>query len=268
MSDEIAGILSEVRGSWVPTIVVDSMQVYREIPRITNQERERPAELVSVTSVTDEWTMARHRTAADEILAGYGGPFVLDAGTGMYLNALILDIDVAPRVPEEVRREAEESATSAANPRRAARERELALIGAPARGSIWSGALRYEVDMIYIRPERTSMDEAISRRSRRISREGLQEADVLRDLEVRGLSPNPSVRASIGVRELMDVVAGSISLDEAEGRISTRTRRLARRQVRWFDKLAHALRDRVRLTVVSDVKELPPLNTMFDILRS
>ena len=60
---------------------------------------------------------------------------------------------------------------------------------------------------------------------------------------------------SVGVRELSQYLAGEIPLDTAEGLIATRTRRLARRQMRWFDKLARTLEGRATVTVLEDRKE-------------
>ena len=268
LSDEVAARLSGVGSTWVPTLVVDSMQVYRELPIITNQRRDRPAELVGITSVTDEWSMARHRFAADAVIDGYEGPIVLDAGTGMYLNGILLDIDLAPIVPHEIRKRAEASSHGATNPRRSARAKELELAGAPTRGSIWSAPLRYNVTMIYLRPGRETFDCSINIRSRKIVRDGLQEAEELRTLSEEGFSPNPSVMSSIGVRELTNVLAGTLSLEEAESQVASRTRRLARRQIRWFDKLSVTLANDAGVIVISNLEEIPPLNSMFDILGS
>ena len=120
LSDALAGELARQSGRRVPTLVVDSMQVYKEIPVITNQARGRPAELVGIVSVTEEWSVAAHRERAREVVAPEDA-FVLDAGTGMYLNALLLDFPLAPRVSPELRRRAEEEASVEPNPRRAAR---------------------------------------------------------------------------------------------------------------------------------------------------
>jgi tRNA dimethylallyltransferase len=242
------------------------MQVYRELPVMTNQERGRPAELVGITSVVDDWTMARHRSAADDVLERTEGPFVLDAGTGMYLNAILLDIEIAPKVSPGIRKEAEIMSRGSINPRRSTREKELEIAGTPERGSIWSGNLRYDATLIYLRPDRDSLDSSITTRSKNIVRDGRKEAEDLMDLAASGLVPNPSVSSSIGVRELMEVLSGTSSMEDAEARISARTRKLARRQMRWFDKLAHTLKDQARITVAQNTKEIPPLNSMFDIL--
>src|SRR5918997_3697608 len=104
LSDTLADGLTRTHGGHVHTLVVDSMQVYREIPAITNQARHRPAELVGIVSVTEEWTVARHKAGAQAIIEGLHIPFALDAGTGMYLNAILLDFPLAPRVNANIRR--------------------------------------------------------------------------------------------------------------------------------------------------------------------
>src|SRR3712207_9355991 len=85
-ADGFAQGISERYGTWSPTLVVDSMQVYRGIRTLTNQPRRRPAELVGVVPVVDEWTVARHKEAVEDTVGALDVPFVLDAGTGMYLN--------------------------------------------------------------------------------------------------------------------------------------------------------------------------------------
>ncbi len=234
--------------------MVDSMQVYKEIPAITNQARERPAELVGIVSVTEEWTVARHKERAEEIVASLASdtPFVLDAGTGMYLNAIVLDVPLAPKVPREVRARAEKLTAGVQNPRREARRWELELAGAPERGSIWDGELRYDAAFLYLRPPRHDLDRNISTRSSRIVRDGVQEA---KRLEASGLEPNPSVREAIGVKEMLLHVSGKISAEEAEETIAARTRRLARRQIRWFDKLARSLPNTARVLVLEDASD-------------
>ena len=241
LADAFAERFSEVYGAWVTTLVVDSMQVYEEIPLITNQARVRPAKMVGIVSVTEEWTVARHKERAEAVINSLVPeiPFVLDAGTGMYLNALVLDVPLAPKVPPRVRVEAEKLALGAENPRRETRRWELKISGAPERGSIWEGDLRYDAAFLYLRPKKEDLDRNISARSSKIVCEGgVQEAERLRE---SGLEPNPSVREAIGVREVLLHASGGLSSHEAEETIAARTRRLARRQIRWFDKLARGL---------------------------
>jgi tRNA dimethylallyltransferase len=241
------------------------MQVYRELPVITNQARRRPAELVGIVSVTEEWTVARHKALAGEIITSES-TFVLDAGTGMYLNAILLDIPLAPKVSTELRRQAQEATEAEPNPRRAARARELELAGAAGRGSIWEGDLRYDTSIVYLRPERHALDAAIDERSRRITLNGLEEAGRLREMAAAGMRLSPQVLDSVGVRELYGHLSGTLSVQQAQDLIATRTRRLARRQMRWFDKLARTLEGRASITVLESTKHPEALHNMHDIL--
>jgi tRNA dimethylallyltransferase len=241
------------------------MQVYRELPVITNQARRRPAELVGIVSVTEQWTVARHKALAEEIIASEPR-FVLDAGTGMYLNAILLDIHLAPKVSTALRRQAQEVAEVEPNPRRAARAKELELAGAASRGSIWGGDLLYDTAIVYLRPERHTLGAAIDERSRRITLKGLEEALRLREMDAAGTRISTQVMDSVGVRELYGHLSGMLSLEQAQDLISTRTRRLARRQMRWFDKLARTLEGRARITVVESTNHRRYLHNMHDII--
>ncbi len=265
LSHRIAGALRKAHGGDGRVILVDSMQVYREIPTISNQETSRKDSLAGVISVAEDWTVARHREAAREEIETSGGPCVLDAGTGMYLNAVLLDFPLAPKVPEKIRDEAQDTTKDEENPRRASREKELSLSGKPSRGSVWNGELAYETSIIYLRPDPRTLDRRIEERSKRIARNGLDEARELSQMMQRGDTPNPSVRGAIGVRELMEHLAGGISLEEAQSRINVRTRRLARRQMRWFDKLAATLEGRAEVSVVEDPEGLET-NTLIKAL--
>lgn len=267
LSDALAERLTELHDCHVPTLVVDSMQVYRELPTITNQARGRAAELVGIVSVSEEWSVAKHRSRAEEIIAKQAR-FVFDAGTGMYLNALLFDFPLAPKVSSGLRRRAEETSVDALNPRRAARERELDLAGADARGSVWEGDLRYDTAVVYLRPDRSELDAAIAGRSRKIVRDGLEETQVLNDMLASGSNVSPSVMDSVGVFELTHYLSGTLSIEQAQERIAVRTRRLARRQMRWFDKLTKTLEGRARVTVLRERADLDTLHSMHDIISS
>ncbi len=268
LSDDLADRLSAGRGERTPVVVVDSMQVYSGIEKISNQARRRRAELVSVVPVTERWTVARHARATLDLVSASGTGVVLDAGTGMYLNAVLMRIPIAPEVPDSVRAQALLASTGLANPRRASRALELELAGAPARGSIWDGEPRYDTTLLYLRPEREALDGRIAQRSARIVAGGLEEAREIRTLQRDGHTINPSVIEAVGVREMLALVDGDITPDEAQKKISARTRRLARRQLRWFDKLTSTLKaiDGTRVTVAQTPPDLWKLHTMHDTI--
>jgi tRNA dimethylallyltransferase len=250
------------------------MQVYRELPVLTNQSRQRAAELVGVVSVTEQWTVARHRECAERVVENLPGRrFVLDAGTGMYLNAILLDIPLAPQVSPALRRRAESEVSGGevagdSNIRRAARAKELELAGAESRSSIWHGDLRYETTILYLRPDRSEVDVAIARRSKKIVRQGMQEAEQLRTMIAAGAPVNPSVTDSVGVREMLQYLSRDLSLREAEDRINARTRQLSRRQMRWFDKLSRTLKGQAKVRVLTEPPGQSVLHGMHDIIWS
>ena len=62
------------------------------------------------------------------------------------------------------------------------------------------------------------------------------------------------------------VVDGTMTPDGAKDEISTRTRRLARRQMRWFDKLAKTLENRATIAVGQGPKDPELLHTMHGIV--
>lgn len=265
IADMLAATLSEHSGSWVPTLAVDSMQVYSEIPETTNQHRIRPAELVGIVSVEEEWTVARHKDRAESIISGLddGCVVVLDAGSGMYLNAILLGITLAPKVSAVHREEAAKTSEGTLNPRRAARAEELRMAGSVERGSIWSGATTYDTSLIYLRPTRDFLDLRIAERSARIASGGIEEGRTL-----LGLKPNASVRQAVGPREMMMLASRELSLLEAKDKIAARTRRLARRQMRWFDKLTRTLPDTTHKSVVETAEDLDVEHIMHDIMCS
>ena len=156
----------------------------------------------------------------------------------MYLNAILLDIPLAPKVEPDSRL-AQSLSAGSTNPRRAARAKELELAGAAPRRSIWDGEPRYDTSVIYLRPDKETLDAAISRRTEEILRGGLEEAATLAEMQSAGARINASVADSIGVRELTEHVSGRITAEQARSLINTRTRQLARRQIRWFDS-SHA----------------------------
>ncbi len=245
LSDDIADFLSQRTGARVPNIVVDSMQVYKEIPIISNQPRRRSAELVGVASVAEEWNVAKHREASDSIIEDCDSDMcVLDAGTGMYLNAILTDMHLAPKVEARHRQVAEDivTVTSAVeNPRRDIREMELELSGASPRRSVWDADLRFVTDLIYIRPAKEKLARSIERRTRNITERAEPEIQCLRDMMSEGISISPQVKGAIGIREMDGYLEDAITLDQAASGITSRTRALAKRQLTWFDKLAKTL---------------------------
>ena len=266
LADDLADLLCGPWGSRTPVIVVDSMQVYSEMEVISNQARRRHAELTSIIPVTEKWTVARHARASEALISASETGVVLDAGTGMYLNAVLLDIPIAPKVPEKVREDAIRASAELANPRRSSRALELEMVGAGPAGSIWDGDPRYRTTLLYLRPDRHDLDKRIAERSAKIATGGIEDALRIRSLQKSGHVVNPSVLEAVGVREMLALIDGELTAEEAEERISLRTRQLARKQLKWFDKLARTLEGKAGVVVAKEAGELEKSHTMHDTI--
>ncbi|HIZ18016.1 MAG TPA: tRNA (adenosine(37)-N6)-dimethylallyltransferase MiaA, partial [Candidatus Olsenella stercoravium] len=58
--------------------------------------------------------------------------------------------------------------------------------------------------------------------------------DEVRDLAGKGLTTDVSAGQAIGYKELLDALAGELTVDEAVELVKRRTRRYAKRQLSWF----------------------------------
>ncbi|MGD0997146.1 MAG: tRNA (adenosine(37)-N6)-dimethylallyltransferase MiaA [Thermoleophilia bacterium] len=248
-------------------VAADSMQVYRGLPIVTNQPSSEqqarvPHHLVGVVDPRREFSAARYaelaRTAVDDVL-GRVRRVIVAGGSGLYLRAALggltfggpPDLTSRPRLEalaasdpaalrERLRRAdpATFAAIDTANPRRVVRALE-ALDGArrlpPAqvRDELWSTAgLRHPTRLLCLDVDRERLRERVEDRVEEMLHRGLLD-------EIAAL-PQPlsrTVAQAIGVREMLAVLAGELSLDHALERMKTRTRRYVRRQLTWMRKL-------------------------------
>jgi tRNA dimethylallyltransferase len=250
-------------------VSADSMQVYRGLPIVTNQpSREQLAEvphhLVGVVDPREEFSVARYaglaQSAIDDVLAR-GRRVVLAGGSGLYLRAALGGLSFGgPPAParrarlealaaadpgalrERLRRAdpATYAAIDADNPRRVVRALETLDAGAgrpaapaTAQGELWSAAgLRHPTRLFALDVDRERLRERVEERVDEMLRRGL--------LDEIGALPRPlsrTVAQAIGVREMLAVLAGELTLDEAVARMKARTRGYVRRQLTWMRKL-------------------------------
>src|SRR5438105_11096725 len=91
-------------------VSADSMQVYRGLPILTNQS-EHPARLVGIWELDHEGSVGEYQELAhqaiDEILAAGRTPVVV-GGTGLYLRAALVDLELPPPPEPGVRERWEE----------------------------------------------------------------------------------------------------------------------------------------------------------------
>jgi tRNA dimethylallyltransferase len=237
-------------------IAVDAMQVYRGMDigtaKPTPADRAAaPHHCLDLVAPTDDFALADYRAAYGAAIPTIRGRPLLVAGTGLYLAAVIDDLDVPGRWPE-VRRQLDAERDVAvlwrrlgeldpvaaeriepANRRRIVRALEVTVGGGRPFSSYGPGLAAYpptEATLIGLRWGRPALAARIERRVT-----AMMEAGLL--AEVAGLAQAGFSRTAgqaLGYKELLAHLDGCIGLDEAVAEIVVRTRRFAVRQERWF----------------------------------
>jgi tRNA dimethylallyltransferase len=242
----------------VELVSVDAMQVYRDMDIGT--AKPTPAEraevrhhLLDLADPGEPFSVAEWKTAADRALADIArrdGRALLVGGTGLYLRAVIDDLELPGRWPE-VRAELEEEADTVAlharlaaadpvaagrmvptNRRRVVRALEVTIGSGRPFSSFGPGLDAYpsvDVPQIGLRPPLEVLDRRIAERVAAMAEAGFVE-------EVRGLLGRlgPTAGQALGYREVAAALRDGTSVDEALEETIRRTRSFARRQLRWF----------------------------------
>ena len=247
----------------VEIVSVDSMQVYRGMDigtaKPTAAERaEVPHHLLDVADPWEDFTLAWFARAARAAVASIearGHRALLVGGTGLYLRAVIDDLDVPGRYPEarEVldgdadtvglhRRLTELDPVAAGrmeptNRRRVVRALEVTLGSGRPFSSFGPGLDVYPASRFHLVGVGLPHEVVAARIEARYHR---QMADGFLDevrrllADERGLSR--TARQALGYRELIAHLDGESTLDEALELAIRRTRRFARRQRSWFGR--------------------------------
>ena len=243
----------------VDLVSVDSMQVYRgmDIGTAKPTHAERAAirhHLLDLVEPTEEFTVADFRdayAAALEEIARAGRRALLVGGTGLYHRVLVDDFDLPGQWPA-IRSELEADANTGAlfdrlqqldpfaatkiepgNRRRIVRALEVSLGSGRPFSSFGPGVDDYPpsaVEQIGVRWPRDVITDRIAQRVRQMIADGLV-AEV-QALAEAGLSRTAA--QALGYKEILAMLDGQLSEDEAIAAIITHTRQFAVRQERWF----------------------------------
>jgi len=245
----------------------DSMQVYGELSILTarptaEDEAVVPHRLYGHVTAATRYSVGRWLDDVGGILGEARRqrrmPIVV-GGTGLYFKALTEGLAEVPPIPAEVRQQvlaiaegeagetlhrrlAEIDPEDAAGIRPSDRSRILRameVFEATGRSlAAWRARPATPIldpakaERIVLDPDRAILHERIARRAEEMIHHGaIEEARALGTL---GLSPDLPAMKAIGVRELLDHLAGKLSLAEALAAIKTETRRYAKRQTTWF----------------------------------
>jgi len=258
----------EIAGKTGGIIVnADSRQVYSELRVLTARpsaavEAAMPHRLYGHVSAGERYSVGRWLDDVAAVLdeaRRAALPVIVTGGTGLYFKALTEGLATIPMVPAEVRSRVVEDSSgetadvlhrrlAAVDPEDAHRIRStdrarilraLEVFEATGRSlAAWqerpvkplidpANAERLLVDI-----DRALLHERISVRvSHMIADGALVEAKAIAELNLD--KELPAMKA-IGVAELIDHLAGRMSLDEALAAMRTETRRYAKRQMTWF----------------------------------
>jgi tRNA dimethylallyltransferase len=234
-------------------VSADAMQVYRDLPILTNQS---PARLVGIWSLDHKASVGEYvelaREAIDEILAHDRTPIVV-GGTGLYLRAALAEIELPP-APEPGARErwlrtydklgparAHELLTDrdpvaaarvhANDRRRVVRALELneaghSLVRPDSR--LWSGAMYYPTLVFGLELTREALNARIEERTRAMFERGVKE-------EVRKALEKPLSTTARKVMGLSEVA--ELEPEQAIEQLAARTRRYATYQRKWMRRI-------------------------------
>jgi len=235
-------------------VSADAFQVYRDLPILTNQPG-RPTRLVAIRDLTEEMSVAEYAAIAhreiDELVAANGAA-VVAGGTGLYLRAALVELNVPPPPVEGARErleglydtdarsthlrlaELDPAAAAIVHPndrRRVVRALELAEQGAslvPREDTLWSMETRRPTLVVGLDMDREALERRIRARTEEMFERGVV-AEVRKALE-RPVSR--TAEKTLGLRELAELPP-----EEALERIVTRTRRYAAYQRKWMRRI-------------------------------
>ena len=259
---ELAALLAHRLGSRV--VSVDSMQVYRgmdigtaKVPPSGRQE----LDMVDVCDLTCDYSVelfqSQARACVDALLAAGRTP-VLCGGTGLYLDAVIDEMDFAAGRAGDGRREAYEALAAehgtawlhaqleardpeaAAlihpnNVRRVIRALEMADEGrsyATENERLHDREPHYDARIWALVCDRERLYRRIDERVDAMFEAGL--VDEVRALAASGLRESRTASQAIGYKEVLEALDGQVSMEEARDTIKLRTRRYAKRQLSWI----------------------------------
>jgi tRNA dimethylallyltransferase len=250
----------------------DAMQLYRGMDigtaKVTDAERRGVRHhLLDVLDVTETASVAAYqrdaRAVVERLLAAGRLP-ILVGGSGLYIRAVLDDLEFPGTDPTiRARLEAELARTGAAamharlaeldppaatailpsNGRRVVRALEvIELTGRPFSATMPRvGPARWDTVQLGLDLDTETLDRRVEQRVRRMFDDGL--VDEVRRLDQQGLREGRTASRALGYQQVLDAIDGHHDLTEAADATVRATRRFVRRQRSWFrrDRRIHWL---------------------------
>lgn len=258
-SDLGVALAAELGGE---VVNADASQLYRGMDigtaKLSVAQRQGIAHhQLDVLDVREEASVAHYQTRARADLASIaarGALPVVVGGSGLYVRALLDRLEIPPTDPRvrarlEARLEAEgvealhaelarldpaaAAAIEARNGRRVVRALEVVeLTGRPFSATMPTREFVLPTVVIGLRAERAVLDERVARRAAAMWAAGL--LDEVRELERQGLRDGRTASRAVGYAQALRQLDGELDEEAAIADTVLATRRLARRQERWF----------------------------------
>lgn len=212
---------------------------------------------LDVLDITQEASVAsyqRHARADIETIRARAAPPILVGGSGLYVRAALDRLEIPPTDPgirARLQAEADSRGVDALrarladldpaaaahieprNARRVVRALEvIELTGRPFSATMPTREFLAPTLLLGLRMPRADLDARIAARTAAMWEAGLP--DEVAALEARGLSSTRTASRAVGYRQGLDELAGRLTRTEAIEATTAATRRLVRRQERWF----------------------------------
>lgn len=254
------GIAQRMDG--VELVSVDSMQVYRDMDigtaKPTREEQDAvPHHLIDIADPADDFAVSVFQAAWRDVaadIATRGATPILVGGTGLYLRSVIDNLELPGSFPE-LREELEASnetprqlharletldplAASRIEPdneRRTIRALEVTLGSGKPFSSYGPGMEEYPDVPFTILGLRMDQELLIQRINTRYEQQ--MDRGFLAEVESLANRERPigrTARQALGYRELLTHIEQGVALDDALEQARVRTRRFARRQMKWY----------------------------------
>lgn len=242
-------------------VSADSRQIYKEMDigtaKVTKKEMAGvPHYLIDIIPPNKTFTLAQYKTKAIKIIKNIqrrGKTPFLVGGTGLYIKAVVENLQIPKVAPNPALREKLEKKTNEEllkdlakldpqaaetidrkNKRRLVRALEVCILsGKPFSALKTKGKPMFEILQLGISVPRQTLYRRINQRVERQIKNGL--IDEVKNLS-RKYGWNLPSMSGIGYKEFKPYFEEKIALREAKKNLKQNTRQYARRQMTWFRK--------------------------------
>ena len=252
---ELAAEVAQRLGAEI--VSADAFQIYRGLDLLTAKPDEAtmaktPHHLVGGVSLSEEMNVEKYRAAAEEIIQDIqarGKQAIVVGGSGLYVKALTHGLAKLPSANLKLRETLEHAtldellrSLSALDPagarqidrqnrRRLVRAVEVCLLSRKpfsVQRTEWNASL--PTDGILLYRDRAELYARVNQRVEKMFEAGVVE-------EVRATkNAGPTAGKTLGLAEILALLAGEISRAECIAKIQQATRRYAKRQLTWFQR--------------------------------